>query len=327
MSSRRGFTVSSFSMWVLLLFLAVAAAHLIWAMNDPRWQMKGLVPFLLLFVGVPLILAAVLGFVAWLLGRKSDLAGNFTFCTILLLMAGMRLALITGLMPKGFSFRGSLNSLRSAPPPPAPIDHSPAPPATAPPRNSPAHTARPPAATQPLTHANPAIAQALDKLNGEIAADVAAMWPDVQKAFSDWARPPRHDLNAINQRLGQAASLKAAAEKLGTRLRNLREEAHDRLTAAGIDRAIAGSEAGHYSVRYNSGWRATSCDAVARAAERAKEEAEFLRQNFAKWSLDVKGEVASSDTQVRGRARGLRSSIEFSIRDTDRLKQRLDEGR
>lgn len=327
MLSRRGFTVSSFSMWVLLLFLAVAAAHLIWTMNDPRWQMKGIVPFLLLFVGFPLILAAVLGFTAWLLGRKSDLAGNFTFCTILLLMAGMRLAIITGLMPKGFSFRGSLNSLRSAPPPPAPIDHSPAPAQSTPPRNSPAHAARPPAATQPPTHANPAIAQALDKLSDEIAADVAAMWPDVQKAFSDWARPPRHDLNAINERLSRTAKLKDAADKLGTRLRKLKDEAQARLTAAGVNSAVAAGEAGHYTVRFNSTWRATSCDAVVRACDRAKEEAEFLRQNFAKWSLDAKGEITSSDLQVQGRARGLRSSLEFSIRDADQLKQRLDEGR
>lgn len=325
MSSRRGFTVSSFSMWVLLLFLAVAAAHLIWAMNDPRWQMKGLVPFLLLFVGFPLILAAVLGFTAWLLGRKSDLAGNFTFCTILLLMAGMRLALITGVMPKGFSFRGSLNSLRSAPPAPAPIDHSPA--QSTPPRNTPAHLARPPAAPQQPTHANPTIAQALDKLSEEIAADVAAMWPDVQKAFSDWGRPPRHDMTALNERLSQAVTTKAAADKLGSRLRNLKDEAQRRLTAAGVNSAIASGEAGHYTVRFNSNWRATACDAVARACDRAKEEADFLRQNFAKWSLDAKGEIASSDMQVQGRARGMRSSLEFAIRDADRLKQRLDEGR
>lgn len=327
MSSRRGFTVSSFSMWVLLLFLAVAAAHLIWTMNDPRWQMRGLVPFLLLFVGFPLVLAAVLGFTAWLLGRKSDLAGNFTFCTILLLMVGMRLAIITGLMPKGFSFRGSLNSLRSSPPPAVPLDHSPAPAQSTPPRATPGPTARPPAAPQQPTHANPAIAQALDKLSDEIAADVAAMWPDVQKAFSDWARPPRHDTNAINARLQQTATIKAAAEKLATRLRNLRDEAHSRLTAAGVNSAIAAGEAGHYSVRFNSAWRATSCDAVARAADRAKEEAEFLRQNFAKWSLDAKGEVTSSDMQVQSRARGVRSSLEFSIRNADQLKQRLDEGR
>jgi len=133
MNIRRGFTTSSLSFWVFLLFILVSCGHLVFAMSDPRWQAKAIVPYLLLFVAMPLLIATAIAFAAWFVARKSDPAGNFAFCTLLMLMILSRLAIMTGVIPKGFSFRdsGAGAAMSPAPagnqPPVAPTPLAPAP--------------------------------------------------------------------------------------------------------------------------------------------------------------------------------------------------------
>ncbi len=71
-------------------------------------------------------------------------------------------------------------------------------------------------------------------------------------------------------------------------------------------------------------WRANASDTIGRAADRARGEAEYLKQGFSKWSIDAAGAIQSKDFAFQGRARGLRTQTEFAARDLDDPKDRLE---
>ena len=355
MNSRRAFTISSLSVWVLVLFLLVAGAHLLYTMNHPGWQAKALVPYLLMFVGVPLLLAAGFGFAAWLIFRKSDNAGNFVFCGLLLLMTATRLAIMTGVLPKNFSFRGSLPRLsapgsslqspgptgpapaveparptvprlpRPQPPsrPESPAVPSPTPPVDESPRGP---APQPPRAPEPSA-AETAAKAAMAAIRSELEAEIAALGPVVVEAFTDWAKPPRRDMRVLDARRAKAAELKSAAEKLESRLRGLQQEAEQSAADAGADRHTATAEAIRFTTEFNAMWRAMACDSIVRAAERIDEESGYLKQNFSKWKPERDGSITSSDFAITGRITSLRSQVEFAVRDADELTDRLEGGR
>lgn len=330
MKLQRGFAISSMSVWVTVLFLLVAGAHLAYAMNDPRWQGRALVPFLLMFVAVPIGIAAILGFTAWFLFRKSDTAGNFVYCGLVLLMVVMRIAVMTGIVPKGFSFRNSIprpaiTATNEVSPLVAP--HSSAQPAPASPGS---RRPQPPSSREqpvrPLS-SDPKVASTLQSITTEIAAEVTEFMPRVERAFSEWSREPRHDLKALVEREAAATELRAASDRLGRRLRELQQEAKRRLEGAGVDPSTAQAEAGRFMVTYNANWRATAADGVARAADRVIDETNFLREGFSKWTIGAGGAIASGDAGFQGVASGKRSAVAFAVRDLERLRVRLVDGR
>ena len=178
-----------------------------------------------------------------------------------------------------------------------------------------------------MPEADPKVKAALDALTAELASEVSAMWSDVDAAFTDWAKAPRHDMRVLDSRRAAAADLKAVADRLGKRFRDVSREAQNRLVETGVERSIAQGEAGRFASDYCGIWRATACDTIERAAGRVIDECEYLKKDFSKWNLDAKGDLTSKDFAFKGRANGLRSVAEFSVRDKDDVRKTLDAGR
>ncbi len=337
MRFRRGFAVNPGSICVLVLFLVVACGHLLYAMNDPRWHSKALGPFLLKFTFWPLVTAGILALVSWLISRRSDRVANGVFCVLLLLMICLRVAVMSGLLARSGSARppdpretAGLNASQSADGGPtsrtsfqrAPTTASTPEPAAPSEVDASERPSAPPPGVSPRS-TNPNVQAVLEAIKSELEGEIASVWPDVERAFADWSRPPPHDLSAIEDRVTRAELLKSAAAELAKRLREVPREARTRMEQAGIEPQSAQAEAGRFMVTYNAAWRATAFDAVVRAADRVIDEASHLKQGFSKWRIGPDGSLDSDDAAFKGQAFGKRSAASFAVRDSEGLRKRL----
>jgi len=150
----------------------------------------------------------------------------------------------------------------------------------------------------------------LDQLSKDIDAAAGSLSLEAERMMDAASKAPWADRAAIDQRLKDAAGLKRSAEELQERFDRLQDEAQKRLADAGISQNAAFSASVRYSVDSNGLWRSGACRDYASLCDAAVDEAQYLRDNLGKWNLDAKGEVASKDLMVKGRAQGLRMMVE-----------------
>ena len=342
-----GFTISSFSVLTLVLFLAVAAAQM-WQVSNR--QGFGL-PLVTIFLATPIIFAIVVAGLAYLIFRKSDTAGNAGFTVVLLIATVGRLVVMTGLIPQGTSTRSLIrgnspsatppsqgtstpNRARPAPPTPRPAQASgptnPAPfiarpvaPAPqAPASQAPASRAPAERTPPPQRADDPRIATELKALTEDLDAAAGALSLQAEQVMDALAKPPRADRAGLAQRQKDLEALKKASTDLEERFGGVQDEAQKRLAAL-----IPASEAFPASVRFaaqfNGGWRASACRDYASMCDAAAEETQFLLDNLGKWSVDAKGQLTSKDLMISGRARGFRMHVDSYLGRRANIAERL----
>lgn len=310
----------------------------------PRGYTTGLVTANVVLALVCIGVAVGIGVLFYSVCRRSETAANLGYSVTLMLPVGLfgyqgvnSLMNGPGARPAAQS-AGSVPSIAGTPAPMAAAPRSTTPGEeqrpSAPPRTSSPSPTAPQTTTQPGTNPpiasrptvateDPKIEEALSILIAEIDADAVRVAQALEPAFADWAKSPKRDMRVLDARKAEATELKSESTRLATRLRDARTEAQNRLVEAGIDRSVAQSAAIRFSASGGTMWRAAGCDSVVRACDKVIEECDVLKQGFSKWSIDATGEITSKDFSFKGRARGLRSSVEFSVKDADRLRKQI----
>ncbi len=335
--SRAGFSISAFSLLMLLVFLAVAAAQLWLESGRPGFG----VALVTIFLATPIVLALIVAALAYLVFGKSDTAGNGGFTAILLIATVGRLAYMTGMIPKGTSSRTLLRggagtplnqgTRPSATPTQPPLTTAqaagqprPTPAASNSPalRQAPVNAAGPaPRTAVPAATSNPdpaaetaAIKVVLDQLGKDLDTEAGALSLAAEQVMDEAERPPRAERRAVEQRLQNAAALKQRAAVLQEKFDGLQEEAQKRLADVGITKDTAFSASVRYSIEAKGMWRSGACRDYASMCDAVADESLYLRDNLGKWTVDAKGEVTSKDLMVKGRAQGLRMMVESYTR-------------
>jgi hypothetical protein len=341
-SSRRAFTIVpiALGLWIVLIVLGL----LLWNKTPP----PGYVPSRTIGPGqVTSILGALIIGAFWnavlsrVAERKGMVIANVTACFIFgLACLGFALTL-AGLtkdqrdLTKLAAQAPAAKSPRPVPVPnnapavrpgtaaePASVPTSPpsesAPTAPAPhaaPKPPPAPTAQ----TTPAIDKQPIIASVQSPLESSIAEVIA----QADKLLPDLAKPPAHDLVRIRKRLEDVESLRAAAAALGTRVSSAGDDLTTQLQTAGINSSDARFAAARWlSADFHAAVRGFGCDALVRLCDKAKDEAEFARDNLGKWTLDSKGEFKATDRQIKTK---LDSNRFFVKADADRKQQIFDQ--
>lgn len=346
---RRGFAVHGLVVLlaVVVLGLGLYKASFVWGVKTHTARASGYKvgvtasPFI--FIGA----AALLGWVAYRITRRSDGVGNGVAGLVLAFPAALwgyqvgnywmngskaapQQALGGASAPSSTrqALRNTLESMKS----PVGAGRAPAPTGALPP-GSPwqplvpergpgqAPTGAAPASGAPASsppkpvpiEEDPKIEATLEALTFEVDADGAKVAALAETAAASLAKAPRRDRPGLKKRLAEIAALEEAAKALAARAEKLKDEAAEKLTAAGVEK----DEVFHASVRYSmeSGamLRGMAAGDLLRLCEAGREETEFLDQNFAKWNLGRDGEVDSKDVMVKGRARGFRMRIESAL--------------
>jgi len=164
-------------------------------------------------------------------------------------------------------------------------------------------------------------------MTAEMESEISALAGNLEATFTDWSKAPKHDMRVLDARRAAATDLKAKSNALSKRLDDLQREAQNKLVEAGVEQFAAQSESIRFTSRFGAMRRSHACDSIVRACDRVIDECDLLKPAFSKWSIDAKGEITSKDFAFKGRANGLRSQIEFAVRDSDELRQRLEDGR
>lgn len=215
------------------------------------------------------------------------------------------------------ALRNTLESMKSSPSSGrAPMPSTPRPATPLPPRTGDAGaTGSPPAPVpQPVrVEEDPKIKATLEALTVEVDADAAKVAALAETAAATLAKAPRRDRTGLKKRLAEIAALEEAAKALAARAEKLKDEAANRLTAAGVEKDEVFHASVRYSVESGAMLRGIAAGDLLRLCEAGREETEFLDQNFAKWNLGRDGEVDSKDVMVKGRARGFRMRIDSAL--------------
>jgi hypothetical protein len=191
------------------------------------------------------------------------------------------------------------------------------------PRPRPNVTAPPATPAPVLEKANPAIKITLDAIAKELDDAGSALVTQAKPLLDALDKPPIHTREAIQKRITELGALRTAAKELGIRMGGLKEEAEKKLKADGVDETQAFSAAVRFSFDADGMQRSMACEELARLCEAGREECEYLRENFAKWTSDPDKLVQSKDHMVRARAGQFRMRVEHGLGQREQMEARL----
>lgn len=337
---RRGFAVHGLVvvLAVVVLGLGLYKASVVWGQKTRTAYASGykfgIVASPFIFIGG----ATLLGWIAYRITRRSEGTANAVAGLVLAVPATMWSIQVGNYWingskantatqgrqasaPTGGSsatatqqaLRSTLESMKSpvgagrAPTPTTPRPATPVPPPTGATGTAPAPI--PPAAPVRVEE-DPKIKQTLEALTVEVDAEAAKLADLAETTAAAWAKAPRHDRAALTKRLQEADALGVAARAMLARMDKLKDEAAVKLSEAGVDRNEGFSASIRYSIDSGAMSRGIGARELSQMCEAAREEANYLRENFTKWSLGRDGEVESKDVIVKGRAKGFRMRMD-----------------
>ncbi len=357
--SRRAFALGGTIMllFVLMVLLLAVRSYFIWS-SLPATAPRGIslyghdqATYTGMKIGIwvapilgPLLALGLAWFVGWLVSLmfgKSDDAGNIGAGLIMVALLalfgyGTYIVIAAQKNPPAQQQAQAANTPFGAPRPavqqPAPVpqanpqafapspDTAPQQIPTAPsptPRPSPRPPVQPPQST---FDSQPAIAEFQKPLDDAIA-DVVAK---VDKLLPQLARPYPHEIRIVNERLTAIADLRTSAAALSKTLPSAADDLRSKLVAAGAPSFEAQSIAFRWAhTTYNATPRQFGADALVRLCDKATEEAEFLRDNIAKWTVDSKGEYKSKDISFKSKADSNRFFVRVEAERKDFIKDQL----
>lgn len=141
---------------------------------------------------------------------------------------------------------------------------------------------------------------ALQELEAEIKAACGKLASEADAAYKKM-RKPVTTMSALNKATDEFAALRVAAPALEKRLRNIMEEARERLAKAGED----DFKRMKYAMDWERGMatfeRAGACGDLERACDAAESLFAVLKDTLGKWKVDSAGKVTSPDRAVEQR--------------------------
>lgn len=170
---------------------------------------------------------------------------------------------------------------------------------------------------------NPDADVALATLDAEIQAEIEEFLTEAATVFDVAAKPPRRSVPELDKQAKAADEVRTAAGALEKRLRGADEEMKARLVGAGVSESDAFGRAVRHSIEKRYGARAMSAGSIERIAEKVKDEAAYLRDNFGRWKYDAKGVLTSQDPQVAHTLRSNRMFTESALGGRDRAMDDL----
>jgi hypothetical protein len=228
---------------------------------------------------------------------------------------------------------GSSPSIRQrmtqSPPQPAAIDNSQplqpaaplqmAPPQVPQPR--PAPTQRP--SSSPTANNDAVSRPIIDALAAELKTKIDAFADSAAKLLPQLSRPPAHDLTKIKALVAETEAFGATALAVKRSLDSAQNTLGEKLRQAGLSDSDAHLAAFLWSTReYNCTLRGFMVSDLIRMCDKSKEECDFLRDNFGKWTLDAKGEIKCSDSQIKSKIHSNRFMVKS---DADRKDYIIDQ--
>jgi len=204
----------------------------------------------------------------------------------------------------------ALHNPQAVPPPP-PV------PTTAVPSSS------PPPAPAPAQPQDPAIKAGIDAFEEDLNAKIDVLLGDVDKYFVELTHAPAHDLTRINARSDSGDKLRADADALGKLFSTATDDLTTQLVTAGVHQNDAYNAAFHWSgFDFRTASRGFAIDSIKRLCDKSKEECDFLRDNFSRWTLDSKGALKAKEFDVSSKARSLRFFVKA---DADRKAELVNQ--
>jgi hypothetical protein len=311
---------------VTVVYLAIALAQLI-----PNWSRLH-VNAIVLLLGVPMVLAAVVGTVAWLIFRRSATAWAIGWCTILILLSATRVLIMTGVIT-GSARKGTLAIASQPGPTPAPSaspSDAPAPsqaPAIQPTAPIPPPQPTAPAAPTPFPSSRdfaevarhvaqggtgaapvPGVGAVLDRHASELASLLDAFAREAAPFVESLPGAPTIDPATLQDRVIRAEAARASAEAYASRARGLREALTADLASV-VDQATARRLAGQFvtfSFAENRGFAATQ---VATAAGDLVEQYRLILDKPGAWSMGSDGMPTCADGTLAARYRALHGKL------------------
>lgn len=345
-TARRAF-VNNVGILVAIIFVVVAIAQL--GMNWSRIQKAhAIVTSLLALLVWPLIIASIVGVIAWVATRRNTLAGTIGLCVILVPLTLMQLAIMVGVLPKDASIRnlfgGSSTLVTTNNPPNSTSPGT----QTNPPQRAPntQPTVMPNQMTNPiapgLMNAQGAGASRPVRIQIEynfaaIAERVSTEFPLAKNTLNAHAKELQRlqdayiersrlvvktlddaatlDSTQLTQRRDEARAAKAAADAFATASKSTRVMLTSKLVEAKLTVEQATQVAGQFTTFSMAEPKAIAAETVARACADADVMASMILADASKWKLDIMGNPVSSE--------GTKSSeyrmLQFKLKSQQRM--------
>lgn len=166
-----------------------------------------------------------------------------------------------------------------------------------------------------------AAAKALDGLREEVVGECLLIATRAETAFGKM-RKPVTTKSALDKSMQEFATLKGDAEKLEKRLRNLMQEAKERLSGGVVDQFDAQRMAMDWERGLATFERSNACAHLGRTCETAQELFVVLKDTLGKWKVDASGKVTSPDRNVEQRLFSPRAQLGFAL---DRQEETLND--
>lgn len=183
-------------------------------------------------------------------------------------------------------------------------------------------TARPPLPPPIKPVQSAQVTKALDDLRASVNTQVSEALTPLEPLRKTIAKTPRTNLVEIRKRLDDLDASREKLKTLSKRFNDLITEATSAAEKAGDDNAMATSIT--FSHELDASSRGFAADSILRTLDHARNEAEILRANFGKWSLDKDGKVTSKDFKIQADARSARFFLDVDLKS---IQSKIDEVR
>jgi hypothetical protein len=162
---------------------------------------------------------------------------------------------------------------------------------------------------------DPSITLALGKLEAEINTQTADALAKLDPVLTLISKSPKMDKTDLRKRAEDAASARESIDTLARRFRAVTDDATTALEESKVESAR--THAIRFAGAINAGPRASSCDAIARLLDQAKQEADFLLANYGQWKIGRDGTIESTNSAIQSRAHSARFFIDAWLKTKD----------